>query len=390
MFKIAVIFDSSPFDRKGLFNAVHERIRHLSAAGEYQVDAYCIQSRDNAFTRAVRHTPEAPCLDVVNLDGVVYNMLWYRFSILDHILTWKLYRKPCFFRKFISSSLKRLEGYDIVIAHSFTGGLLAYELNKKSGTPYFVTWHGSDIHTHPWRNPMILKDTKLIMSNAKCNFFVSKALMAYSERILPGVCKQVLYNGVSEAFYRFTDVRRAELRTEYGVDGNVKIVAFVGSLAAVKNVRALQPVFHNVKKDFGGNVQFWIVGDGKLRRDVESDMAGDASLDVRFFGNMPAEKMPDIMNCIDVLVLPSINEGLGMVCAEAIRCGAAVVGSAVGGIPEVVGKDSVVPLGDGFAGCMAQKIICRLNAPVQYDIPSELSWHSTCQAELAALKSVLQ
>ena len=40
MKKIAVIFESSPFDRKGLFNAVHNRTKHLSASGEFAVDAY--------------------------------------------------------------------------------------------------------------------------------------------------------------------------------------------------------------------------------------------------------------------------------------------------------------------------------------------------------------
>ena len=54
MKKIAVIFESSPFDRKGQFNAAHERIRHLVASGECEIDAYCIHSRDNAFTRKVR------------------------------------------------------------------------------------------------------------------------------------------------------------------------------------------------------------------------------------------------------------------------------------------------------------------------------------------------
>ena len=55
MLKLAVIFESSPFDRKGLFNAVHERIRHLLDTEECTIDAYCIHSWDTAFTRRMRH-----------------------------------------------------------------------------------------------------------------------------------------------------------------------------------------------------------------------------------------------------------------------------------------------------------------------------------------------
>ena len=76
--RVAVIFESSPFDRKGLFNAVHNRILHLKNAGECTVDAYCIHSRDNAIVRRIRHTQNVPYVETVNIDGILYRMLWYR------------------------------------------------------------------------------------------------------------------------------------------------------------------------------------------------------------------------------------------------------------------------------------------------------------------------
>ena len=42
MLKLAVIFESSPFDRKGLFNAVHNRVKHLVETGECEIDVFCI------------------------------------------------------------------------------------------------------------------------------------------------------------------------------------------------------------------------------------------------------------------------------------------------------------------------------------------------------------
>ena len=98
--------------------------------------------------------------------------------------------------------------------------------------------------------------------------------------------------------------------------------------------------------------------------------------------------MPAVMNSIDVLVLPSLNEGLPLVCAEAISCGAKVVGSDVGGIPEVVGHDNVVPLGDSFVKDIADKIVSMLNgqSPVQ-TLPSEISWSRTASLELSIMQS---
>ena len=141
---------------------------------------------------------------------------------------------------------------------------------------------------------------------------------------------------------------------------------------------------------------------------------------ISFFGNQPSSVMPDIMNCIDVLVLPSLNEGLPLVCAEALSCGAAVVGSDVGGIAEVIGSDNVVPLvspndadafpgspsgplictghemdnsgrpyDDSFVNGMAEKVVAALmgQSPSQ-TLPADISWARTAALELAALKSL--
>jgi glycosyltransferase involved in cell wall biosynthesis len=127
-------------------------------------------------------------------------------------------------------------------------------------------------------------------------------------------------------------------------------------------------------------VKFWIAGDGKLRSALE---ASESS--IRFLGDVKPEDMPAVMNCIDVLVLPSLNEGLGMVCAEALRCGANAVGSAVGGIAEVIGDDNVVPLGEGFARAMAEKIVRMLTSEVSQKLPADIDWNRTASLELSEL-----
>lgn len=389
MIRIAVIFESSPFDRKGLFNAVHNRIRHLRYTGECEVDAYCIHSHDNAFTRRVRHNPEVPFVEDTRVDDVRYRLLWYDFSIIDHILVHKLHRKPLFFSSFMSRCIDMLKGYDCILAHSFTGALFAFEASIRYGIPYLVTWHGSEIHTHPWRNQMILRDTRSLMEGTACNFFVSKALLKDSDRITSSVRKEVLYNGVSSDFTRFSTERRMSLRNCYGISEEDKVVAYAGSIVAVKNVLSLQPIFHSIQEGYHSPLKFWIIGDGKLRPQVQKVMTEDSSIDVRFWGNVPAEEMPSLLNCVDVLLLPSLNEGLGMICAEAIRCGASVAGSNAGGISEVIGSENTVPLGDGFIDGLSDKAILMLSNPQSQSLSPELDWTSTASKELAVIKEIL-
>ena len=406
MMRLAVIFESSPFDRKGLFNAVHNRVKHLLQTGECTVDVFCVHSRDNAFTRRVRHTPIVPSVDEVSIDGITYRLLWYRFSILDNVLLEKLHVRPLLFRRFMAAHVDLLEGYDAVVAHSFCGGLFALMAHEKFGVPYYVTWHGSDVHTHPWRVPVILEDTRAVMESARCNFFVSKALMTSSDKITLKASKEVLYNGVSEDFVKYSSADRAAVRERYGLTPEDKVVAFVGNLHAVKNVLSLPAIFAEVAKRYDASLKFWIVGDGKLKAQLETACSESlvrhceerspsrhceerSDVAIRFFGNQPSPAMPGIMNCIDVLVLPSLNEGLPLVCAEALSCGAAVVGSDVGGVAEVIGKDNVVPHGGSFVTGMADKIVSFLDgkSPSQ-TLPSDISWARTAAQELAALKSI--
>ncbi len=396
---------------KGQFNAVHNRVRNLVATGRCKVDVYCLHSRDNAFTRKVRKTLKVPHKKRVTVEGVEYRMMWYRFSVIDFVLTEKMHRKSWIFDRYIRRHAGMFKGYDMILAHSYEGAYMAKVVKDLYGVPYHATWHGSDVHTHPLRNPFILRTTRKLMEAAECNLFVSRALMAASEMVTEDALKAVLYNGVSEKFFRYSDERRAELRKKYGLAEGEKVVAYAGNFQRVKNVEVLPELFHKIHEDFDMlmaeerredvSLKFWIVGDGKLRPELEPLILKAAGTDVVFWGNRPADEMPDIMNCVDVLVLPSRNEGLPLVVMEALRCGANVVGSDVGGIPEVAGKDFTVAFrkkyegvtdycGDEFVGKFAWKVTGLLNAPKQQELPPDFDWKRTAQNELSLIERTLE
>ena len=411
MYNLAVIFESSPFDMKGQFNAVHNRVKNLLATGRCKVDVYCLHSKDNAFTRKVRGTNKVPHPKSVEIDGIEYRMLWYRFSVLDHFLTEKLHRKSCFFDRFIRKRVGMFKGYDMILAHSYEGAYMAKAVRDTFGVPYHVTWHGSDVHTHPLRNQFILKTTRKLMEAAECNIFVSHSLMAASAVISDYALKTVLYNGVSEKFVKYSAERRAEIRHRYGLSPEEKIVAYVGNFLKVKNVAVLPDLFFKIHEDFDNlmaeekrddvSLKFLIVGDGKLRPELEPLIKKAAGIDVIFMGNRPADEMPDIMNCIDVLVLPSRNEGLPLVALEALKCGANVVGSDVGGIPEVIGKKNSIAFrkkvdgepdycGSEFVGKFSWRVNGMLHKPVEQVLSPDFDWKRTAENELGLIERALE
>lgn len=400
MRKIAVIFEENIFDRKGAFNAKCARVRHLAELTGWKIDVYCIQLYQDAFVSSVLGHR---CLDIpgegkvqektlrkrnsVTLNGIRMNLIWKNYSIMDHLLFYKLHLRPLGYPRFLKKNVDLLKEYDVVAAHSFVGGYIALEAKRKFGIPFYVTWHGSDIHTTPFRHPQIKEMTAELIREAGMNCFVSRDLMVRSDAIGPG-SKTVLYNGRDEMFFRYEDSKRLELRREYGVEGK-RTVTYAGNMLPVKNVGSLPEIFHKVREKFDGEVEFWVVGDGGLRPQVEAEMKSDNSLIFRFWGNMPPEMMPGIFNCTDVLVLPSRNEGLPLVIVEAAGCGAKVVASRVGGVPEVLDQAFTVELGEGFADRMAERIAsCLAGKPQSIDL-SRFDWRRTARKEKSLIDKIL-
>ena len=388
MKQIAVIFEDDIFNRKGSFVAKLERVKHLEG---FRVDVFCIQtsygpierlllpkrSLDGVSERRLGHP------STLEFGGVTFNMLWKPYSILDHFLFFKLRLRPLRYPRFLKRCAGLLKGYDLVSAHSFEGGRAALEAKKLYGVPFTVTWHGSDIHTKPFKYHCIFGQTGTLLREAGANLFVSRALLLQSDTIGPGN-KLVLYNGCDSAFLRLPDNERLRLREEFGVLGT-RVICFAGALVPIKNVNLLPDIFEAIQRRYSGPLSFWIIGDGPQRAAVEAS----AGVDIRFLGDVPHELMPQYFNCVDMFVLPSKNEGCPLVLLEALRCGAGAIGSRVGGIPEVVGMDNTVPLGPGFVEAMAARAVELLESPAAQSASPDMDWSVTADREAAAYNAII-
>ena len=386
--RTAVVFEADAFDRKGLFNAVHGRIKALEALGGYSLEPWCILCKDTPLARRVRHLAPAQKGDELEVEGVRYRLLRYRFSLLDWLLVEKLHCRPLFWRLFLRRAARRLAGrYDLISAHSLSGGLLAMETSRRSPVPFFVTWHGSDIHTNPGRNPLIRRETAALSAAATGNFYVSEALME-AAAAFPGQ-KYLLRNGVDKRFYLRTPDERRCLREEYELQHDARVVAYAGHFFHVKNTLSLPDIWGELRRNYEGPLVFWLIGDGKEAPAVRARLDANPDLDWVGFGNRDPGEMPRLLSCVDVLVLPSFNEGLPLIAMEALSCGCRVVGSLAGGIPEVIGRDHCVPMGADFAAAMTRKITWCLQNPRDQKDGRDFSWTATAEREYQIYRECL-
>jgi glycosyltransferase involved in cell wall biosynthesis len=133
-------------------------------------------------------------------------------------------------------------------------------------------------------------------------------------------------------------------------------VLFVGTLEPRKNVPLLLDAFAQVQA--GLDAQLLVVGGrGWLDEPIFAALArlglGDA---VRFLGGLDQDDLAALYSHAGVLVLPSVYEGFGLPVLEAMACGAPVVCSNAGPLPEVAG-DAAVLLAPDDAGQWAQAIL---------------------------------
>ena len=83
---------------------------------------------------------------------------------------------------------------------------------------------------------------------------------------------------------------------------------------------------------------------------------------VTFLSSVQSDRLPEIYNIADVLVLPSETEGTPMCILEALACGTPVIASAVGGIPKLIHEGiNGLLLDNPSAACVAEAVlrICR-------------------------------
>ena len=121
-------------------------------------------------------------------------------------------------------------------------------------------------------------------------------------------------------------------------------LAVVGRLIPIKGHDVLLRALAVARHDIPG-VTLEVAGDGTLEADLRTTVT-ELGLDdvVTFLGRV--DRIREVFERAEVVVVPSLGEGFGMVALEAMERGRPVIASAVGGLPEIVQ--------DGRSGLLVQ------------------------------------
>lgn len=114
-------------------------------------------------------------------------------------------------------------------------------------------------------------------------------------------------------------------------------VAFIGRLAAVKRPDLFVRICQEFLKLRLGSAEFYVIGDGPLRAQI-TNLIRATGVDKRLHLIGFVDNTSTWLRQMDVLLLPSDDEGTPMVLLEAMAVGVPVMAHAVGGVPDMLRK----------------------------------------------------
>lgn len=278
-----------------------------------------------------------------------------RFPIradLDPLLLWQLVR------------FLRAKRPSVVHTHLIHGDFYGTLAARLAGVPHVVsTKHNDDVFRqrgfYAWLDRTLARYQNRIIT-------ISRHLKQFHVDVegLPAGKIVTNYYGLDPNAFLQGVGEGVDVRAELDVPADAPLAGVVGRLTEQKGHAYLLDAFSTVVQELP-SARLLVIGDGELRPALERQATRLGLRDsVTFTGRR--EDVPQIMLALDVLVMPSLWEGFGLVLLEAMSAGKPIVASRVGAIPEIVldGETGLlVPPGDPHS--LAQALLEVLRDPEQ-------------------------
>ncbi len=228
---------------------------------------------------------------------------------------------------------------DIIHAHwILPQGFVTALAHKITGVPYVVTIHGGDIYGLQGKFASALKGYAL--RNASTVTVVSKDIQNTIKQKFGGsIQTDIIPMGVDSTVFH-PDKNNPRIREKFGIKG--PFLLYVGRLSEKKGVRYLLEAMPEIIKQFPV-AKLLVIGTGEQKEELQQlTLKLGISENVIFAGGLPNSELPAYFATADIFIGPSIKaaggdtEGFGLTFVEAGMSGCIVIGTDVGGIPDII------------------------------------------------------
>ena len=214
-------------------------------------------------------------------------------------------------------------GGDTLLIPMLTAKLLTKKVILVSG--------GSTLQISKSANDNLSKHVKIL---ERINRSFSDHIIIYSSNLIKEWDLESYRDKISIAHKHFLDFDKFKIKREF--DERENLVGYIGRLSDEKGALNFVEAIPQIIKE-RSDVEFLIGGDGQLQNEIEKYLDENNLTDkVKLAGWIPHDELPDYLNELKLVVLPSYTEGLPNLMLEAMACGTPVLATPVGAIPDVI------------------------------------------------------
>ena len=330
----------------------------------------------------VKHTPQVGAFEeeIRALGGRIFEAPRYKvYNHLSYCAWWKKH-------------LREHPEHQIIHGHFFTISAVFLHMAKKMGR---ITVAHS--HCTPTPEAQIRRKIKGVLEkylvsqierNAKHCFACSKPA---GEWIFPQKEFIVLNNAIDTDKFVYSAETRDRVRKELRLEDNF-VVGAIGRIMLQKNPLGIVDIFNAVYQQNPEARLLWIGDDGKGTMAVEArERAKEYGILDRIIFTGVRSDVNELVQAMDVFILPSFYEGLGIVAIEAQAAGLpCFLSDAVPEEANVTGRCTFLPLGDpkAWADAILSADLMRRDTTQQikdagYDIHTTAKWLQEFYLEIA-------
>ncbi|WP_353809944.1 glycogen synthase [Agromyces sp. SYSU T00194] len=237
-------------------------------------------------------------------------------------------------------------GADVVHSHTWYANSAGHLAKLLHGVPHVVTAHSLE-PLRPWKAEQLGGGYRVSSWAERTAFEAADAVIAVSEGMRRDILRsypsldpadvRVVYNGID--LQRWTPVDDADTVRALGIDPDRRSVVFVGRITRQKGL----PYLLRAARALPADVQLVLCAGAPDTPEIMAEVTGlveelraEREGVVWIERLLPQPELAAVLSAGTTFVCPSVYEPLGIVNLEAMACGIAVVGTATGGIPEVV------------------------------------------------------
>ncbi len=277
-------------------------------------------------------------------------------------------------------------GIDLLHLHGYSSANFGRLAARCKGTPSVMHEHAIlKVQPHQFLADWLLRnktDVAVAVSNAVKDFLI-KGRSVPQEKI------QVIWNGINLVAYRHPNLQNAaQFRARFATREQ-KLIGMIGRLRAEKGNRYFIQAAQEILRQMP-NARFVLVGEGEERAQLER-LTNELGLQerLRFAGFV--NDVQAALHACDVVVIPSLREGFGLILAEAMAAGRPIVATSVGGMVEMARHEQhvlmVPPANSSALAQAALRLLCDQSLAARLaNAASEHSENFSIKKNVAALE----